>query len=83
MKHKMILGCLSIALLLIASFFIADDAQADALLFPWIIKSADISTMISVVNTAGNEVAGYQEDPPYDLHYQYWGTTPSYSATLN
>ena len=72
MKHKMILGCLSIALLLMTSFFIADDAQADALLFPWIIKSDTISTMISVVNTAGNEVAGYQEDPPYVLHYQYW-----------
>ncbi|MBM4140023.1 MAG: hypothetical protein FJ242_00785 [Nitrospira sp.] len=69
MRSKAILSVL-IGLALLLSFSVAvKDAKADALLFPWIVKSSQVSTLVSVVNTA-------EKDPgvlPMEvLHYQYW-----------
>ena len=52
MKTKVLLSIV-IGIVLLLSFGIGlKDVKADALLFPWIIKSDEISTIISVVNTA-------------------------------
>jgi hypothetical protein len=47
--------------------FAVNQAGADAILFPWVTKSASVSTLISVVNTAAG-------DPDFDelIHLQYW-----------
>lgn len=70
MKSKAFLAVL-VALAMLISFGLSvKEAKADAILFPWVVKSSAVSTLISVVNTAG--VDGI--DDPYDLrlHYQYW-----------
>ena len=52
MKTKVLLSMV-IGIVLLLSFGLGlKDANADALLFPWVIKSDEISTIISVVNTA-------------------------------
>ena len=54
MRKKMTLSVLVIALAMLLSFGAAlDQAKADAILFPWVVKSTAISTIVSVVNTAG------------------------------
>jgi len=50
----MTLSVLVIALAMLLSFGAAlDQAKADSILFPWVVKSTAISTIVSVVNTAG------------------------------
>jgi len=54
MRKKMALSVLAIALTMLLSFGVAvDQAKADSILFPWVVKSGAISTIVSVVNTAG------------------------------
>jgi len=68
MKSKMFIWVLVIAFLF--SFtMVVKDAKADAILFPWVVKSNTVSTLISVVNTAGDPTPGTFD---YQLHYQYW-----------
>ena len=56
MRTKVLL-CILIGTVLLLSVGIGiKDAKADALLFPWIVKSAGISTIISVVNTAETDI---------------------------
>lgn len=69
MKSKAFLAVV-VALAMLISFGVAvKDAKADAILFPWVVKSNSVSTLVSVVNTAGTPMPG-----DYDsvLHYQYW-----------
>jgi hypothetical protein len=54
MRKKMALSVIAIALTMLLSFGVAvDQAKADSILFPWVVKSTAISTIVSVVNTAG------------------------------
>jgi hypothetical protein len=71
MKHKILRAFLIIALCLIFSSMTAGYAHADAIMFPWVIKTDTVSTIISVVNTA-------QGDPILDdtLHLQYYYKVP-------
>jgi|GEM_PF-1047080 len=54
------------------------DAKADQLIFPWIVKSGQVSTIVSVVNTAGVQHAYSFLGLDWQLHYQYW-----YKLTTN
>lgn len=68
MKTKIFIGVLVVAFLLSFSV-VVKDAKADAILYPWIVKNkGTVSTLISVVNTAGDPSADFD----YQLHYQYW-----------
>lgn len=83
MRPKVFLAIL-VGLALLMSFgMTAKDAQADALMFPWVTKSATVSTIISVVNLAAPD---YSTDNPQPelLHYQYWHKIPSpYTSDVN
>jgi len=73
MRTKVLISVI-IATVLLLSFGIGlKDAKADALLFPWIIKSADTTTVISVVNTAetDDEAAGWLSHNN-EILIQYW-----------
>ncbi|MGO9614743.1 MAG: hypothetical protein ACLPX5_17150, partial [Dissulfurispiraceae bacterium] len=82
MRHKpMIFIAALVALTVLLSFGAAvKDAKADAILFPWIVKSPTISTLVSVVNTA-EQVGGNQALNNAVLHYQYWGKDGSTGQT--
>ena len=54
------------------------DAKADQIIFPWIVKSEEVSTIVSVVNTAGVQHAYSFLGLDWQLHYQYW-----YKVTTN
>ncbi len=70
-----------VALTVLLSFGAAvKDAKADAILFPWIVKSPTISTLVSVINTA-EQVGGNQALGNAVLHYQYWGKDGSTGQT--
>jgi len=49
-------------------------------MFPWIVKSPTISTLVSVINTA-EQVGGNQALGNAVLHYQYWGKDGSTGQT--
>jgi hypothetical protein len=54
MRKKMALSVVAIAMAMLLSFGVAlNQANADSILFPWVVKSTAISTIVSVVNTAG------------------------------
>jgi hypothetical protein len=72
-RHRIIIICMLIALL-VSTGSLAGKAYADAILFPWIVKSNTASTLISVVNTAG----AYPIDGIPTLHYEYW-----YKSSIN
>jgi hypothetical protein len=49
------------------------DAIADAILFPWIVRSADVTTVVSVVNTAETDAEAL--GLPFHnnrIHIEYW-----------
>jgi len=67
-KSKKLIVAVFAAVALLFSFGVAvEKASADTLLFPWVIKSTTVTTMLSVVNTAGGSTACTTR-----LHYQYW-----------
>jgi hypothetical protein len=65
-KRFMLIGILAVALILPFAVHV-EKAGADAIMFPWIVKDASLSTILSVVNTAQGDVG-----IPEQLHYQYW-----------
>lgn len=76
MSSKVFLSVI-VCLALLFSFGVSvKDAKADAIMFPWVVKSASVSTIISVVNTSGAVgvffpgVYDYM-GVPLTLHYQY------------
>jgi hypothetical protein len=72
MRKKMTLSILVIALAMLLSFGSAlDQANADSILFPWVVKSGAISTIVSVVNTAGIPLP-YSSALTPQLHYSYF-----------
>ena len=64
-KRVLLIAVLAAALIL--PFVVAEKAGADAIMFPWITKSQNVATLVTVVNTA-------QGDPDFEerLHFQYW-----------
>jgi len=62
MRPKVILSVLVSLALLLTFGMAVKDAKADAIMFPWVIKSDNVSTIISVVNTAALDL----------IHFQYW-----------
>jgi hypothetical protein len=69
MRKKMALS-LVIALAMLLSFGATfDQAKADAILFPWLVKSTAISSLVSVVNTAGLDP--FLPGPPW-THWSYF-----------
>ena len=72
MRCKVVITVMvGIALLLSLGAFVKD-ASADAIMFPWVVRSADVTTVVSVVNTAETdaEASGL---PFHDnrIHVQY------------
>jgi hypothetical protein len=83
MRSKVILSVMVCLALLLSLGVVVKDAKADAIMFPWVTKSNSVSTIISVVNTAGVPVAGVYSvmGIPLQLHYQYiYKNTTDYSA---
>lgn len=72
MRPKIILSVL-VGLALLLSFGVAvKDAKADAIMFPWIVKSDTVSTLVSIVNTCG-PIGTYGGGLlNLELHYEYW-----------
>ena len=72
MRPKIILSVL-VSLALLLSFGVAvKDAKADAIMFPWIVKSDTVSTLVSIVNTCG-PIGTYGAGLiNLELHYEYW-----------
>ena len=71
MRSKVLISVL-VALCMLFSFGIVKNAQADQLLFPWILKSSAVSTIVSVVNTSGSNLGWNYQGIDQQLHYQYW-----------
>lgn len=70
MKSKKLIVAVFAAVALLFSFGVAvEKASADSILFPWIIKSTTVTTMVSVVNTA--ETTSSCSGSP-QLHYEYF-----------
>ena len=72
MKKAVIALTVCMALLLSLGSWVKD-ASADAIMFPWIVRSADVTTVISVVNTA--ETDAEASGLPFHnnrIHVEYW-----------
>ena len=73
MDRKAVISVMvGIALLLSLGAWVKD-AAADAILFPWVVRSADVTTVISVVNTAETEAEAL--GLPFHnnrIHVEYW-----------
>lgn len=80
MRSKVLVSVL-VAICMLFSFGIVKNAQADQLLFPWIVKSGTVSTIISVVNTAGSNLGWNYLGVDQVLHYQYWYKTQTDTGT--
>ncbi len=72
MKKSFLLITILAAVLIFPFAINVDKAGADAIMFPWIVKSATVSTLVSVVNTA-------QGNPDFEerVHLQYWVKDPN------
>jgi len=72
MRKSFLLIAILAAVLIFPFAINVDKADADAIMFPWIVKSATVSTLVSVVNTA-------QGNPDFEerVHLQYWMKDPN------
>ena len=73
MRPKVILSVMVCAALLLSLGAWVKDASADAILFPWVVRSADVTTVVSVVNTA--ETDAEASGLPFHsnrIHIEYW-----------
>jgi len=71
MRSKVLVSVL-VVLALLFSFGMAEKASADSILFPWLVKSSSVITLVSVVNTSDiNTICRFDSNPAM-LHYQYW-----------
>jgi hypothetical protein len=73
MRGKLVITVMvGVALLLSLGAFVKD-ASADAIMFPWVVRSADVTTVISVINTAETDAEAL--GLPFHnnrLHIEYW-----------
>lgn len=79
MKSKKLIVAVFAAVALLFSFGVAvEKASADSILFPWVVKSQTVTTLISVVNTSGlptissGNFSCLLPGHGPSLHYQYW-----------
>jgi hypothetical protein len=72
MKKSFLLIAILAAVLIFPFAINVEKAGADAIMFPWIVQSSTISTLVSVVNTA-------QGNPDFEerVHLQYWMKNPN------
>jgi hypothetical protein len=73
MDSKAVISVMVGIALLLSMGALAKDAGADAILFPWVVRSADVTTVISVVNTAETDAEALGL-PFHDnrIHIEYW-----------
>lgn len=71
MRSKVLIAVF-VAFCMMFAFGTVKNAQADQLIFPWITKSSAVSTIVSVVNTAGSSLGWNYQGIDQLLHYQYW-----------
>lgn len=77
MRSKVVIPVF-LALAMLLSFGVAEKASADSIMFPWLVKSNTVFSLVSVVNTSAT--SGDCETPR--LHYQYYFKDAA-SATVN
>ena len=73
MRPKVILSVMVCMVMLLSLGAWVKDASADAILFPWVVRSADVTTVLSVVNTA--ETDAEASGLPFHnnkIHIEYW-----------
>ena len=73
MRSKVILSVMVCMAMLLSLGAWVKDASADAVLFPWVVKSDDVTTVLSVVNTA--ETDAEASGLPFHnnkIHIEYW-----------
>lgn len=82
MRSKVLVSVL-VVLALLFSFGMAEKASADSLMFPWIVKSSTVTTLVSVVNISeiSGDCMGNLVTPK--LHYQYWYKGDTLTGTCN
>jgi hypothetical protein len=73
MNKKAVISVMVSMVLLLSLGAWVKDASADAILFPWVVRSADVTTVISVVNTAETDAEAWGL-PFHDnrIHIEYW-----------
>jgi hypothetical protein len=73
MKTKVVIAVMAGMALLLSLGTWVKDASADEIMFPWVVRSADVTTVISVVNTA--ETDAEASGLPFHnnrIHIEYW-----------
>jgi hypothetical protein len=73
MNKKAVISVTMVIALLLSMGAWVKDASADAIMFPWVVRSADVTTVISVVNTA--ETDAEASGLPFHnnrIHVEYW-----------
>ena len=73
MNRKAVISVIVAMALLLSVGSWVKDASADAIMFPWVVRSADVTTVVSVVNTA--ETDAEASGLPFHnnrIHIEYW-----------
>jgi hypothetical protein len=73
MRSKVVITAIVGMALLLSLGAWVKDASADAILFPWVVRSSDVTTVISVVNTAETDAEAL--GLPFHnnrIHIEYW-----------
>ena len=73
MKKKAVIAVMVCIALLLSLGAWVKDASADAIMFPWVVRSADVTTVVSVVNTAETDAEAL--GLPFHnnrIHVEYW-----------
>jgi hypothetical protein len=73
MDRKVVIAVTLCIVLLLSLGAWVKDASADAIMFPWVVRSADVTTVISVVNTAETDAEAL--GLPFHnnrIHVEYW-----------
>lgn len=78
MRSKVVIPVF-LALAMLLSFGVAEKASADSIMFPWLVKSNTVFSLVSVVNTSATDNTAC---PTPQLHYQYYFKDAA-SATVN
>lgn len=69
MRFKMNKLAAAVAVTVGTSAVVVGTAQADEILFPYLVSSATVTTLVSTMNAAGSF---FGQAAPTELHYRYW-----------
>lgn len=76
MRSKVFISVFVALTMLLSIGATVKDAQADAIMFPWVVRSDSVTTLVSVVNTAQSltEACGIVGPfvTPGDIHWEYF-----------